>query len=310
MPIVNEGSRTIQTGHGIVDNSAGDPHCARLPVLKRVLRCSCQSICWIAEGLRKAGGEQLWAAALCGMEAPRDARAIAAILEEMGIEKYEPSVVHMLLEVLHGHVTSLLQGAREVADHAGKQEVDLDDLRLAAETHRSPVEPPPRTVLLALARERNAIPLPRAHTPAPPATMPLPPFEYQLVPQRGIPIEQPPKTPAKDAEAYGPWALSPEERKIIMENQQQRRKEAYAAAESSHKLATLQHQQRQQQQARLAQQQQLFRQQQQKQLQQQQLQQLQLQQHQLQTHRVEGPAADSAAATANPAPQHPRPLGQ
>lgn len=165
--------------------------------------------------------------------APRDAVAVAAMLKGMGIEKYEPAVVHMLLDVMHGHVTGLLHTARGLADHACKPEVDMEDLRLAASTQRTPPDLPARSAVLAVARERNAVPLPQiaADEPSAPGQLPLPPRSEWLRPQRGIEIELPPKIIAKADEPEGPWVISNEERKQI-ENDLQRRRAAIAAPDA------------------------------------------------------------------------------
>jgi transcription initiation factor TFIID subunit 9B len=162
------------------------------------------------------------------------------MLKAMGIEKYEPAVVHMLLDVLYGHVSGLLHAARGLADHAGRAEVDLDDLHLAAATQRSQPEPPTRAAVLALARQRNAVPLPLPpDAPAcAPAGLPLPPRDARLQPQDGIIIEMPPVADPRATAPEGPWAISEQERKSLEQAELQRRRHVAAANASAAALAT------------------------------------------------------------------------
>lgn len=142
------------------------------------------------------------------MEAPRDARAIAAILKGMQVDKYDSEVVHMLLEILHAHITDLLLSARVVTDHAGKVEIDFRDLQLAAESHRALYEPPPRDAVLALARERNATVLPPLRWPSSAfESIPLPSPEHILTPQQAVDVEMPPVRGSRATAPEGPWVL-------------------------------------------------------------------------------------------------------
>jgi histone H3/H4 len=163
--------------------------------------------------------------------APRDAVAIATMLKAMGIEMYEPAVVLMLLDVMHGHVAGLLHSARHLADHAGRVELEVEDLRLAAQSHRSHPDPPQRLTLLALARERNATPL-----PVPPTSVAngvpgvnLPPQDAWLQPQVDIDVELPPAGGVRKGVAEGPWVLSEQERNELAEAEMERRRGAAAA---------------------------------------------------------------------------------
>lgn len=159
------------------------------------------------------------------MDAPRDARAIAAILKGMNVNNYEVDVVHMLLEVMHSHIGDVLLAARGVADHAGKCEIELDDLHLAAETQRAPCEPPPRDAVLTLARERNATALPPTEWLQSDCDgIPLPSQQHLLTSQRDIVIELPPKRDPRATEPEGPWVQSSEEQLVLLEQQTSRRK--------------------------------------------------------------------------------------
>ncbi|KAL6650119.1 hypothetical protein ACP70R_014343 [Stipagrostis hirtigluma subsp. patula] len=134
-----------------------------------------------------------------GADEPRDARVVRELLRSMGLGEgeYEPRVVHQFLDLAYRYVGDVLGDAQVYADHAGKAQIDADDVRIAiqAKVNFSFSQPPPREhVLLELARNRNRIPLPKSI--APPGSIPLPPEQdtllaqnYQLLP----PLKPPPQ---------------------------------------------------------------------------------------------------------------------
>ncbi|XP_046472443.1 transcription initiation factor TFIID subunit 9 [Neodiprion pinetum] len=93
---------------------------------------------------------------------PKDAQVIMSIMKDMGITDYEPKVINQLLEFTYRYVTCILDDSRIYANHAKKKFIDLDDVRLAVkmQLERSFTNPPPRDVLLDVARAKNNIPLP------------------------------------------------------------------------------------------------------------------------------------------------------
>ncbi|CAG4988299.1 unnamed protein product [Colias eurytheme] len=110
---------------------------------------------------------------------PKDAQVIMSIMKEVGITDYEPRVVNQLLEFTFRYVTSVLDDARVFANHAKKKTIDLDDVRLAVQMQldKSFTSPPPREVLLELARVKNVNPLPLIK---PHCGLRLPPDRYCL----------------------------------------------------------------------------------------------------------------------------------
>ncbi|XP_022123722.1 transcription initiation factor TFIID subunit 9 [Pieris rapae] len=110
---------------------------------------------------------------------PKDAHVIMSIMKEVGITDYEPRVVNQLLEFTYRYVTSVLDDARVFANHAKKKTIDLDDVRLAVQMQldKSFTSPPPREVLLELARVKNVNPLPLIK---PHCGLRLPPDRYCL----------------------------------------------------------------------------------------------------------------------------------
>ncbi|KAG2224164.1 hypothetical protein INT45_000179 [Circinella minor] len=93
---------------------------------------------------------------------PRDARIVSLILQSLGVENYDPRVVPQLLEFAHRYTTDVLQDALIYAEHANKNDLDLDDIQLAIQgrVNHSFTNPPPKELLLELAEEKNKTPLP------------------------------------------------------------------------------------------------------------------------------------------------------
>ncbi|XP_073961508.1 TBP-associated factor 9 [Choristoneura fumiferana] len=110
---------------------------------------------------------------------PKDAQVIMSIMKEVGITEYEPRVVNQLLEFTYRYVTSILDDARVFAGHAKKKNIDIDDVRLAVQMQldKSFTSPPPREVLLEIARVKNVNPLPLIK---PHCGLRLPPDRYCL----------------------------------------------------------------------------------------------------------------------------------
>ncbi|XP_012539043.1 transcription initiation factor TFIID subunit 9 isoform X2 [Monomorium pharaonis] len=110
---------------------------------------------------------------------PKDAQVIMSIMKDMGITDYEPKVINQLLEFTYRYVTCILDDSKVYANHAKKKFIDLDDVRLAVkmQLERSFTNPPPRDVLLDVARTKNNIPLPFVK---PSNGLRLPPDRYCL----------------------------------------------------------------------------------------------------------------------------------
>ncbi|KQJ89910.1 transcription initiation factor TFIID subunit 9 [Brachypodium distachyon] len=149
-------------------------------------------------GVRPSLPSTAAAAGAGGADEPRDARVVRELLRSMGLGEgeYEPRVVHQFLDLAYRYVGDVLGDAQVYADHAGKAQLDADDVRLAiqAKVNFSFSQPPPREVLLELARSRNKIPLPKSI--APPGSIPLPPEQdtllsqnYQLLPPLKAPTQ-------------------------------------------------------------------------------------------------------------------------
>ncbi|KAH6938190.1 hypothetical protein HPB50_007362 [Hyalomma asiaticum] len=110
---------------------------------------------------------------------PKDAQVMSAILKDMGIVDYEPRVINQMLEFTYRYVTNILEDARLFSNHAKKRAVDVDDVRLAIQmqAEKTFTSPPPRDLLMEIARQKNSTPLPLIKANAGPR---LPPDRYSL----------------------------------------------------------------------------------------------------------------------------------
>lgn len=97
-----------------------------------------------------------------GKISPKDGQVIAAILKDMGVTDYEPRVLHQLLEFSYRYASNVLEDAMLYSTYAGKKSVDANDVRLSVEklSDKMFTSPPPRDLLMDMARQKNSIPLP------------------------------------------------------------------------------------------------------------------------------------------------------
>mmetsp|Transcript_3564 Transcript_3564/g.4998 ORF Transcript_3564/g.4998 Transcript_3564/m.4998 type:complete len:215 (+) Transcript_3564:35-679(+) len=106
-----------------------------------------------------------------------------ALLVSMGIDRYEGRVVGVVLEHMHRSVQAILTEARELAIHAGRDILQVNDIELvddlAAEDGYCASPLPSRETMLELARACNSEPIqiPDGHG------LRLPPPEFQLTGQ-------------------------------------------------------------------------------------------------------------------------------
>uniref|UniRef100_A0A0N5AGG2 Transcription initiation factor TFIID subunit 9 n=1 Tax=Syphacia muris TaxID=451379 RepID=A0A0N5AGG2_9BILA len=93
---------------------------------------------------------------------PRDAQIVQAILREMSVVDYEPRIVSQLLEFAYRCTTEVLEDARSISEHAGKKQIDESDIQFAIDNSAISWKGlrPNRQLLIELAEQKNAIPLP------------------------------------------------------------------------------------------------------------------------------------------------------
>ncbi|XP_022660005.1 transcription initiation factor TFIID subunit 9B-like [Varroa jacobsoni] len=110
---------------------------------------------------------------------PKDAQVMAALLKDMGVTEYEPKVIDQMLDFSYKYVTNVLEEAKVCSGHAKKRSIDAEDVRLGIQLlcDKSFTNPPPRELLMDVARAKNAqhLPLIKSTTGAR-----LPPDRYTL----------------------------------------------------------------------------------------------------------------------------------
>lgn len=107
---------------------------------------------------------------MSGEQVPREAKLISILLTHAGVPECEPKVIQQLSEFMFSmdprrvrsglifwfrwleYTTDILQDAIIYGEHAGKGEVDIEDIKLAIQTHTSHVfsGPPSRDVAWSL----------------------------------------------------------------------------------------------------------------------------------------------------------------
>ncbi|XP_076955465.1 transcription initiation factor TFIID subunit 9-like [Bidens hawaiensis] len=107
---------------------------------------------------------------------PRDAKTIIALLKSLGVESYEPRVVHQFLELYYRSAVDLITDAQTYSNHAGKVCIDNDDVMLAVKSRNcfSSTHPPQPEVKDVM--KVNSQPIPR-----PPVFGPSLPPEWDML---------------------------------------------------------------------------------------------------------------------------------
>ncbi|KAF9977545.1 Transcription initiation factor TFIID subunit 9 [Actinomortierella ambigua] len=120
---------------------------------------------------------------------PRDAKVISLILQSLEVEDAEQNVIHQLLDFAHRYTVDVFQDALLYSEHAGTNEVGLEDVRLAIQgrVNHSFTSPPPKEFLLELAEAKNRVPLPlipdKYGIRLPPERHCLTAVNFQLIPE-------------------------------------------------------------------------------------------------------------------------------
>eukprot|EP00884_Botryococcus_braunii_P022416 jgi/Botrbrau1/8859/Bobra.50_2s0016.1 len=95
---------------------------------------------------------------------PHNALIVKELLQSMGVENYDPRVLHQLLNFMYRYVSDVLQDADVFARHEGssKKEIGLGDVMLAIQAREAAsfVQPPSLDVLMEMAEVQNKQPLP------------------------------------------------------------------------------------------------------------------------------------------------------
>ncbi|OZC08462.1 transcription initiation factor IID, subunit [Onchocerca flexuosa] len=92
---------------------------------------------------------------------PHDAQVMEAILKDMEVTDYEPRVISQMLEFAYRYTAEILEDARSISEHAGKKQIDESDVQFAIDNAGFwKSERPSRQLLVELAEQKNAVPLP------------------------------------------------------------------------------------------------------------------------------------------------------
>jgi transcription initiation factor TFIID subunit 9B len=95
---------------------------------------------------------------------PRDAATVERILRSMGVDDYEPGVLHQLLAFMHAHCADVFSNGATYAAHAGRERVECEDVRLVCRLKSAEAQITSAPFLEWLSRERNRQPIPAAPT--------------------------------------------------------------------------------------------------------------------------------------------------
>ncbi|KAJ3102553.1 Transcription initiation factor TFIID subunit 9B [Phlyctochytrium planicorne] len=132
------------------------------------------------------------------MSLPRDAKLVSLILQAMDIPDYDPRVLPQLLEFMHRYVLDILADSQLFAEHAMRNTVEVEDIRLAVEgkVAHSFTGGPSREVLAELALQRNSTSLPLMQEKyglrLPPERNCLTGVNFSIVPQKlAVPVQEP-----------------------------------------------------------------------------------------------------------------------
>lgn len=93
---------------------------------------------------------------------PKEVKMASSLLTSCGIEECEPKVIQQILEFMYRYTTDILQESLVYSQHAGKNDIDLEDLRLGIRMKSKNLftSPPSREFLMELSSRKNSIPLP------------------------------------------------------------------------------------------------------------------------------------------------------
>ncbi len=91
---------------------------------------------------------------------PRDERRMHALLASMGVDDYEPRVLHQLLEYKHRYCAEVFSDSAQYAEHAGRAgRIEAEDVLLSARLQEAASQPAPPQLVRHLARKCNNKPI-------------------------------------------------------------------------------------------------------------------------------------------------------
>ncbi|KAL1528879.1 hypothetical protein AB1Y20_010202 [Prymnesium parvum] len=95
---------------------------------------------------------------------PRDASTVLAILRSMGVEDFEPSVLHQLMAYMHRYCAEVFHDGADFAEHSGRAgQLECEDVLLAVRLREKAAQTVVPPLIDWLARTRNKEKLPAPH---------------------------------------------------------------------------------------------------------------------------------------------------
>ena len=86
--------------------------------------------------------------------------AMRRLLREMGVEEYEPRVLHQLLEYSHAYCTDIFTDAAHYAEHASRPgQLECEDVQLSSRLNAAASQTAAPQLVEWMARIRNREPL-------------------------------------------------------------------------------------------------------------------------------------------------------
>ncbi|XP_025202192.1 transcription initiation factor TFIID subunit 9-like [Melanaphis sacchari] len=97
-----------------------------------------------------------------GNSMPKDSQIIISIMNDLGIREYEQQVLNHLLEFNYRYTSLILEDAKACSTFANKDEVDVDDVKMAIQLAQDNVfnKLPSRDEIIKAGNELNKTPLP------------------------------------------------------------------------------------------------------------------------------------------------------
>ena len=96
----------------------------------------------------------------------RSVLEMRALLESMGVDDYEPRVLHQLLEFVERYCTDIFADSAQYAEHAGRSgRVQSEDVQLSSRLRASASQPQASQFMTFMAQTRNRERLEKLHVP-------------------------------------------------------------------------------------------------------------------------------------------------
>ena len=82
--------------------------------------------------------------------------SMAAVLASMGVDEYEPRVLHQLLEYTHRYCGEVFSDSAHYSEHSGRGAIECEDVQLAVRLKEAATQGAPPQLIRHLARKCNS----------------------------------------------------------------------------------------------------------------------------------------------------------